>query len=219
MFDDNGDRRQTLICSVCGKTFPVARPYSRRETCSPECNKLHNAELARKRERGEIEALTPVEIRQLFSAAKKTGAGYYLAFRLAINGALKLHEILELRTSDIPPIPAKAPCFFLLRGKTVELDCETASALGNWIGTRKGRLFPWSRDQLRKAWRKTLALGKLYDYTFHALRHTGILQRVRWAKTMPDLETVRKNCRFRSLKQLNPYLRAEPRVVRMSGVK
>ena len=212
----------TATCSVCGKSFSCpANQAPRRESCTPSHSgprdNCCSCKLRKLSEAGEkIEFMSEPEILSFLRIAKKeVGIGFYLAFRLAINGMLKPRDLELLKVSDLKLFkdeqnPTK-PCLLKVGKTTVELDCDTLSAVEGWTQDReaKGRIFPFRKWTLRRAFKKTLKLGNIYEYTMHALRHTGIMLRVRCAKNLIDMEAIRKAARLHSLISLQPYLTKE----------
>lgn len=212
----------TAVCAVCKKTFACpTNQGSRRECCTAShdakgkacvcCWHQYKRLKTFESYNGKIEYLTKrKEIRQLLGAAKKIGPGFYLAFQLAINGMLYLHELVRLKISDlVRSSDDDRPCVLKIGSATVEMNCETIDAFDDWTRGKAGRLFSYSRRMLQRKFRETTKLGHVFEYQFHALRHTGIMLRAACVRNLSDLEALRKAARFKSLKQLYPYLSAE----------
>ncbi|OGT60096.1 MAG: hypothetical protein A3E01_10260 [Gammaproteobacteria bacterium RIFCSPHIGHO2_12_FULL_63_22] len=149
--------------------------------------------------------MSPIEVKQFLRAAKKIGERWYLAFRLYMNAMLRARELTRLTERDIA---RHADGILAVDGVEVRLDCDTLQEIERWRGARTGRLFP-GYYTVRKAFRKAIKLGNVYEYTMHALRHTGIMIRAREVRTPADLEDLRKMARFRRTCFLRPYLGAE----------
>lgn len=201
----------TVTCQICEKVFTCPPQHAiRREVCADDqCRKEAKK---RKYRNPQIEFMTAKEVRQFLKAARQVGIGYYLAFRLAINGMLKVRDLTKLKATSLQIYRAEKdaakPCVLKVGNTKVELDCETLAAVEEWHGQRKERLFPYHWLAIWRAFKSALKIGNVYEYTFHALRHTGIMLRAQCVKNLMDLEALRKAARFHSLKGLKPYLTA-----------
>ena len=204
-----------VVCSVCKKTFHCPpNQASRREVCckphqGPWDNCCSCVAKMRKEQHPKIEFMTSKETRQFLKAARKVGIEFYLAFRLAINGMLNIHDLLKLKTTSLKIFRGDEtkPCILKVGDASVELDCETLSAIEEWCGNHD-KLFPIQKRAFQRAYRETLSIGNIYEYTFHALRHTGIMLRAQCVRNLTDLESLRRAARFKSLEGLKPYLMA-----------
>jgi integrase len=156
-----------------------------------------------------IEFMTRIEIRQFLTAAKREDPACHAAFLLAINAMLKIKDLMRLKVSDLLRGPDE-PCRLKVGTALIELDCETLTVVENWATNRQGKLFPFKdKRAVWKAFRKIIEAGNIYAYTFHALRHTGIMLRAKEVKNLVDQEALRKAARFGRHEQLRPYRMAE----------
>jgi integrase len=164
-----------------------------------------------------VDTMSPDEAGTFLAAAKKLDENFYLAFRLAIDGMMFLTELVRLKVSDV--VSTAEGCHVVLPMPRrhsiltkVELaDCETVELLAR-CATGRGRhecLFPYSKRTFQRTFRKVIARAGLLDYTFMALRQTGILIRCEAIRSGRDIEAAQKAARLFSIESLKPYMPKE----------
>lgn len=199
--------KSTCANTDCGKEFfCLPRMAPRRQACGEECARLLKLQYKRN---PHPEFMGHKEIQQLYRAAKKIDVGLYITFRLAINAMLRIKELLKLKIADLLQ-DDENPCHLRVSGIAIDLDCQTILDVRNWATGRTGKLLPYSKIFIQRGFRASTERGNVYAYTFHALRHTGIMLRAKKVCSYTDLEALRKAARFRSIEALTPYRNAEP---------
>jgi len=207
----------TTTCRECGKEFSCpANQAPRREVCVPRHPKLGRPRCAccacawdrRRRHEPNADYMTGDEIQAFLLVARKISNGYCLAFQLAVNAMLRLHELVTVKASHLEQGDV---CRLTVNGVKIDLDCETIELLSKMKPTPSGRLLPYSKRTLQRAFRTAVSKTSvddrpLYEYTFNALRATGIAMRVAAMKTPADFEVVRQAARLFSPDALTRYM-------------
>lgn len=199
------------LCESCFKEIEnaprgestVTHPRTHAEKYKPGCLCCSCRRMRKNYAEPRIEIMERAELRAVLSASKRAKPWAYIAFRMAVNGMLTASELVSLRRSDIVNA---TPCRIRISKSSVPIECGTIETLEDWLGDRKGRIFPYHEKAVRREFASVLKSAGIYPYGFSALRQTGIWLRGSAIRSGSDLRSLRQASRIKSFEDLAPYL-------------